>query len=155
MLLADVWPSLPEKPTWIFVVCLVIVVGYLLLRAYTANQQIQINGLRASLDSQADRHDQQMREMRENHAHEMREMQERIDRLELISEDARAERHFLRGEIGKYRMAISIADDLRVKCTCGALDPIGAVIRSLNLDESEPYPTRPVPPSEPPTVGGV
>lgn len=143
MVTADFWPALPENPSWIFIVGLALVIGYFLLRAYTGNQQLQINGLRQSLDHQAERHDAQMREMRENHAAEMHEMQARIDRLELVSEDARAERHFLRGEIGKYRMAMSITDDLREKCTCGALDPIGSVIKSLNLD-AEPFRTRPV-----------
>ena len=149
MVTADIWPALPEKPTWIFVVCLVLIIGYFLLRAYTANQQIQIEGLRRSLDSQADRHDAQMREMRENHAKEMREMQARIDRLELVSEDARAERHFLRGEIGKYRMAMSIVDDLMGECSCGALNPIASVVKSLDL-EAPAFPTRPVgEPSQP------
>src|SRR5690349_9987388 len=124
MLTADVWPNLPENPTWIFVVCLTIIVGYLLLRAYTANQQIQINGLRDSLDVQADRH-----------AAERREIRGKIERLEMISEEARAERHFLRGEISKYRMAMSIVADLMQNCTCQALAPIGSVITSLNLED--------------------
>jgi hypothetical protein len=138
MVTADLWPALPANPTWLGVLVVVIVVLYLLaklcaslLRTYTANQQTQIDGLRDSLEKQADRH-----------AAEMSEMRSKIDRLELISEEARAERHFLRGEIGKYRMAMSITDDLRQKCTCGALDPIESVIRSLNL-EDDPWPTFP------------
>lgn len=133
MLTADLWPRLPADPTWIFVVCLGIVVGYFLLRAYTANQQVQINGLRESLDRQADRH-----------AEEMREMRSRMDKLEAISEQARAERHFLRGEIGKYRMAMSIVADLMVHCSCHALAPLESVIRSLNLED--PIEAHDVPP---------
>lgn len=124
MVLADLWPQLPANPTWIFVVCLVIVVGYFLLRAYTANQQIQINGLRDSLDKQSDRH-----------AREMSEMRSRMDKLEVISEQARAERHFLRGEMSKYRLTMSIVADLMAACTCGALAPLESVIRSLNLED--------------------
>lgn len=126
MTTADIWPQLPSNPTGWFVVCLSIVIAYLLLRAYTANQQVQINGLRESLDKQADRHSEEMREMRE-----------KITRLEETTEDARTERHRLRGELASYRMAVSLVAHLYTNCTCGALAPISAVLTSLNEQELE------------------
>lgn len=124
MLTADIWPTLPEDPTWVFFGCLALIVGYFLLRAYTANQQIQINGLRESLDRQADRH-----------TGEMREMRSKIDRLEAVTEEARTERHRLRGEVATLRMAIGIVSDLYTHCTCHALEPIRAVLNSLSKQE--------------------
>lgn len=132
MVLADgFWPSLPANPTWIFVVCLTIVVGYFLariaaslLRSYTANQQIQINGLRDSLEKQADRH-----------AQEMRDMRSKIDRLETVTEEARTERHRLRGENYVLRMAVDIVRDLYTRCTCQALAPVEAVLDNISTKE--------------------
>lgn len=121
MTLADIWPTLPEDPTWLFVLCLALVIGYFLLRAYTANQQVQINGLRESLDKQADRH-----------AEEMKEMRARIDRLDALTEEARTERHQLRSENTVLGYALFIIRDLYTKCTCGALNPVETVLRGLD-----------------------
>lgn len=124
MVTADIWPALPENPSWIFVVALGIVVGYLLLRAYTANQQIQINGLREALDRQEERHDRQIRELNE-----------KIESLTETTEEARAERHRLRGEVANKRLALSIVAELYTKCSCGALDPVSAVLHAAAQEE--------------------
>lgn len=120
MVTADVWPTLPADPTWIFVVCLCIVVGAILLKAYTANQQLQINGLRDSIEKQADRH-----------SRELADLNVKIERLDARLEEARTERHYLRGEVAKMRLTLDYVRTLAAKCSCGVMEPIVDLLARL------------------------
>ena len=124
---ADIWPALPENPSWIFVTALALVIGYFLLRAYTHNQQLQINGLRESLDRQAERHDREMQRMKD-------EFTEKVAKLEAYNEEARSDRHRLRGELGKALLAIDIIRNLQGNCTCGALHPLAGILDTFLTD---------------------
>lgn len=101
--------GLPEAPTVLFIVALLIVVGYLLLRAYSRNQQVEIDGLRVAV----------------------KELNTKVDRLDAKYDEQRSLKHKALNDLAKSRLALDIVRRLQAECSCGALDPLAQILNNL------------------------
>ena len=139
MVTADVWPTIPENVTWLTIVLVAVVVfGYFLprlvgslitslLESYNRNSQVQIDHLSEQLASQ----EQRCKE-------DMDAVLVRLAKFDARLEDARTERHHLRGVNAVHKMAIGQIRDLYTSCTCHALAPVAAVLNSIADAEDDP-----------------
>lgn len=118
--------DIPDAPTTLGALLVVGVLLYYLLRDRSAfmTQSQEISGLRKALDDQAERH-----------RRDMAEVNEKVARMDARLEEARTERHYLRGELGKRDLALALVRQLSADCTCGALSPLGSVLDHIGRDE--------------------
>jgi outer membrane murein-binding lipoprotein Lpp len=120
MVTADLWPELPANPTWLFILALALVIGYFLLRGYSKTQSVEIEGLRKALNDQSLRH-----------SNDLATVTAKVDRLEVLYDEQRSEKHRAQNELAKTRLALDIVRRLQAECTCGALKPLGDILANL------------------------
>lgn len=124
--------GLPEAPTFGFGVVLLIVIGYLLLRAYSSTQGKEIDGLRTALDKQSEKHQK-----------DMDALDTKLDRLEALYDEERGLKHQAFNDVTRTVTALHLVQELSVLCECEAqpLAPLSKIIEKI-MRELETVPRR-------------
>ena len=117
--------NLPEAPTALGVVALVVVIGYLLLNGYSRTLRSEITDLRDALDRQS-----------KQHRADMAHVNKKIEELEEENVRQRSMKHKVSGDLAKTVIALALVQRLARECTCNVLSPLKDIIERL-LDELE------------------
>lgn len=109
--------GLPEAPTAIFVVCLVIVLGYFLLNSYSKTLREEIDGLRKAMAKQAERHQRAVADLNT-----------KLDGITARYDLERSDKHKARNDVARAVTALDLVRRLAETCTCGALAPLIEIV---------------------------